>query len=282
MFKNVFFAGVILIAAGPWSASAEDAAPAVPAPPVEPGPEACREAFTPELDAAVCAKFKVSPKCKSLEGETIPFYEKEGKSKTLKRILVFGQIHGDEADAGKLAARWIKRLDRIDPSNTWRILPRLNPDGFRLKTRANARGVDLNRNFPTTAWDQWALREWEKKYKKNPRRYPGAAGGSEPETQCAVESIADFRPDIVVSIHTPYGLLDFDGPKIRFPKFSSLPWHLLGQFPGSLGHYMWIDRGVPVLTVELSPSSLRTHLGEFERLQDLVSLLVPDRADPAF
>lgn len=28
------------------------------------------------------------------------------------------------------------------------ILPTMNPDGFSLKTRANANGIDLNRDFP--------------------------------------------------------------------------------------------------------------------------------------
>jgi len=47
-----------------------------------------------------------------------------------------------------------------------------------------------------------------------------------------------------------------------------LPWVSLGNFPGSLGRYMWIDRGVPVLTVELKQNGLK-HLEEFDRLQDV-------------
>jgi hypothetical protein len=235
----------------------------------------CRKNFGGILSPDACAKFSALPSCRSADGKLIPYYEKDGRGKDQQRILVFGQIHGDEYDAGKLAEEWIQRVDRISPHNTWRIAPRLNPDGDLLKTRTNAHGVDLNRNFPTKIWDKRAMLDWEHRYHKNPRRYPGPTGGSEPETRCAMALIEDFHPDIVVSIHTPYGILDFDGPKQHLPKFGALPWHMLGTYAGSLGHYEWVDNHIPVLTVELAPSSLQRYPKKFLRLQDLISLLVP-------
>ena len=62
------------------------------------------------------------------------------------RVLVVGCIHGDECAGVRIA----KRLRTGRPRSfldLW-ILPSLNPDGRAAHTRQNARGVDLNRNFP--------------------------------------------------------------------------------------------------------------------------------------
>lgn len=214
-------------------------------------------------------------KCVSALGSKIMHFNKEARVTGLKkRILVFGQIHGDEPQAGELAHHWIKRLERLSPSNHWRIVPLLNPDGTITKTRYNHNGVDLNRNFPTKDWEGNALHHWKTAQKSDKRRYPGPQGGSEPETNCAISHIDDFKPDIIVSIHTPYGLFDFDGPA-KSIKTNLLPWKRLGTFPGSLGRYMWDERNVPVLTIELRPNSLERNLKGFIEIQDRLSDLVP-------
>lgn len=216
--------------------------------------------------------------CSSHNQVAIEHFEKTStKNPTGKRILVFGLIHGDEVESEELANHWINRLSRLEPSNHWRILPSLNPDGKKLKTRGNANGVDINRNFPTKDWDEVALKHWNEKLKSNNRRYPGPSAGSEAETKCAIKHIEEFKPDVIVAIHTPYGLLDFDGPsekiKNKTVPFKSLPWRRLGTFTGSLGRYMWDEREVPVLTIELRPGSLKRNLAEFLWLQDQVSYL---------
>lgn len=211
--------------------------------------------------------------CQSRDGVSIGHFQKDSMKKTGKKILVFAQMHGDEPQAGELAQKWITRLEKISPSNTWRVLPLVNPDGTQLKTRMNANGVDLNRNFPTKDWEGIALKHWETKQKKDPRRFPGPHGGSEVETRCVMKHIDDFSPDIVVSIHTPYGQLDFDGPAHKKIKMKALPWMRLGTFPGSLGHYLWDERKTPVLTIELRVDSLKKHAHEFDYLQDQISFL---------
>lgn len=211
--------------------------------------------------------------CVSKEGVSIGHYQKDSSKPSGKNILVFAQFHGDEPQAGVLGQRWIERLERLSPSNTWRVLPLVNPDGTKLKTRMNANGVDLNRNFPTKDWEGVAQKHWETKQKKDPRRYPGPHGGSEVETQCVMKHIDEFKPHVVVSIHTPYGQLDFDGPFTKRIKMKALPWLRLGTFPGSLGHYLWDERKIPVLTIELRPDSLDKHASEFDFLQDQISYL---------
>lgn len=63
--------------------------------------------------------------------------------------------------------------------------------------------------------------------------------------------MAQFEPDLVVSIHAPYGVLDFDGPQPPPSRLGRLRLDQLGIFPGSLGHYGSVHLGLPVVTIEL-------------------------------
>jgi hypothetical protein len=228
-----------------------------------------------------CQKAESLRACASQEGRPIQHIDLVGKNgdviaKREQRILVFGLIHGDEPLSGRLALEWGKRLMEIEPRNAWRVVPLLNPDGLRRLTRMNARGVDLNRNFPTRDWDREAMKYWQASQRKDPRRFPGANAGSELETQCAIAQIKDFKPDFIVSIHTPYAVLDFDGPKMPFPAYRALPWRALGNFPGSLGRYMWRDNNLPVLTIEL-----KDRLVDPSAIQDIVGKLAIDASKRA-
>lgn len=219
---------------------------------------------------AACAQVKQIPSCVSEQGVPIFHFDKTARpdEKLPKKILVFSLVHGDEFSSGSVARSWMERLTVIEPRNHWRVVPVLNPDGLKNKTRYNARGVDINRNFPTSDWDQNALAYWKKHTKSDKRRYPGATANSEKETKCALAHIDDYKPDLILSIHTPYGVLDFDGPKIAPPKFE-IPWKNLGNYPGSLGRYMWVDQSKPTLTIELQGNGVVEKLERFDRLQDI-------------
>ena len=62
------------------------------------------------------------------------------------RLLVVGCIHGDECAGVRIADRL--RAGRPRGFLDLWIVPTLNPDGRAAHARQNARGVDLNRNFP--------------------------------------------------------------------------------------------------------------------------------------
>lgn len=219
-----------------------------------------------------CDRVQKLPKCMSREGRPIFHADFDSNDKRGKRILALGLIHGDEPLAGELTLEWSVRLAKLDKfRSTWRIIPILNPDGLIRKSRPNAAGVDLNRNFPTRDWNEEAKSYWEKSQKKSDRRFPGDTAASEPETKCVIAHIKDFKPDFIVSNHTPYRVLDFDGPKISFPKYKDLPWRALGNFPGSLGRYMWRDYQIPVLTVELGERMI-----DADALQDLIGTFAID------
>jgi hypothetical protein len=226
--------------------------------------------FDQETIRRICDKSDILPKCESVEGQPIFHYQSSSQFPEIaKKVLVLAVVHGDELEGGSVARRWIERLMSINSRNSWRIVPILNPDGMHRRTRMNARGVDINRNFPSDDWQKLALKWWDEKKDKDPRRYPGPGPASEPETRCAIRHINDFQPNFIVSIHTPYGVLDFDGPRISVPRFEGLPWVSLGTFPGSLGRYMWKDKKVPVLTVELKDASLLEKIDDVDFLQDV-------------
>ncbi len=179
------------------------------------------------------------------------------------RILLVGGIHGDEFSGVSIAFKWLNKLAKDYSSNTssiinnyhWRVIPILNPDGLLQgdgeSKRMNANDVDLNRNFPTEDWDEFAHKFWINKRGRDPRRFPGPEGGSEIETQWIVEQINEFNPHAVISIHAPYGIVDSDGP-IDPPKhLGPLQLKILGTYPGSMGRFVGVQKNIPMLTVEL-------------------------------
>lgn len=215
-----------------------------------------------------CLKRPWKFETRSIKGRPIPYMywgrghdnsapAKEGEPAP-KRVLIFGAIHGDEISAVSTVFRWIDFLDRVKADSflretTFMFFPLVNPDGFfsSPRTRTNAAGVDVNRNFGTKEWSEKALLYWKKKASADPRRYPGPKAQSEPETQMVEKAVEDFRPDLIISVHAPYKVVDHDGP-ISFPDLKSpLPVRTLGAYPGSLGTYAGIDRNIPVVTPEL-------------------------------
>ena len=176
------------------------------------------------------------------------------------KVLLLGGIHGDEFASVALVFDWIARTQAATASGqggaagvTWRIVPLVNPDGLLRApaTRVNARGVDLNRNFPTADWARAAQPYWVQHTKRDPRRFPGPKAMSEPETQWVQRQIEQFRPDLIVSVHAPYGLLDFDGPPPAPDRLGNLQLDPVGVYPGSLGNYGGLVKQVPVMTLEL-------------------------------
>lgn len=174
------------------------------------------------------------------------------------RVMLIGGIHGDELSAVSISFQWMKKLEseRLQPFH-WRVIPCANPDGLLLPeaTRTNGRGVDLNRNFATPDWDEKALDRWRKRTRYDPRRFPGSHAASEQETQWLTQQIREFRPDAIVSIHSPWGVLDYDGPLHPPQRFGYLRLQPLGIYPGSLGNYAGLVLRLPTITLELPHST---------------------------
>lgn len=196
----------------------------------------------------------------------------------LGRVLLMGGIHGDEYSTVSIVFKWMDKLNQYHSGLFhWKTTPLLNPDGLLKPGRAqrqNGRGVDLNRNFPSKDWDALALNYWEKRTQKNPRRYPGPHANSEAETQWFVDTIREFQPDVIIAVHAPYGLVDYDGPQTAPQQLGSLKLWRLGTYPGSLGNYAGVDLGIPVVTIELASAGVMPSKGEISAMWiDLVRWL---------
>jgi protein MpaA len=231
----------------------------------------------PNVSRALCEEARLTDSgARSVRGQ--PLYVRDVAPPDARlRVLVIGAIHGDELSSASVALHWIRLaqdpLVQMPQAVHWRFIPALNPDGLlaRPPRRVNASGVDLNRNFPTPNWERDAAIYWEKRVRKDPRRWPGPKPLSEPESRFVHAQMEEFRPQLIVSIHAPYGVLDFDGPSVPPSKLGRLYLDQVGIFPGSLGNYGGVHKGVPVVTVEL-PNSTRTPL-DSETRQMWIDLL---------
>ena len=191
--------------------------------------------------------------------------------------LILGAVHGDEPPTAYLLFKLAKYIHDNPSASVDKCIimaPIVNPDGFLAKPpqRFNSNGVDINRNFPTNDWNKDALLQWEKKAHKNKRYYPGQKAGSEQETKFQVALIKRFKPQKIVSLHSPLGFYDFDGPSTSLDSFeewlntvsreTDYPLKKFGIFPGSLGNYAGNERNIFTLTLEL-PSSEASKGEEF-------------------
>lgn len=172
------------------------------------------------------------------------------------RVMLIGGVHGDELSSVSIVFEWMNFLRaNHDGEFVWDVVPVMNPDGFfaAKATRTNANGVDLNRNMPTSDWSGSALHYWRERTQSAPRKYPGDSPGSEPETRWLVQEIDRFQPDMIVTVHAPYNLIDYDAPSRKNAprRFGRVKGGLLGTYPGSLGNYAGVKRGIPVVTIEL-------------------------------
>ena len=208
-------------------------------------------------------------------------YPPLGKRRPQARILLVGGTHGDELAAISIVFKWMHTLEKHHSGLFhWRINPLMNPDGALRKKhqRTNANGVDLNRNFTTPDGDDdAALEYWRIKTKKSARRYPGPFPLSEPETNWLHQEIRDFKPDVVIAVHAPYSLVDYDAPdrKNAPRKIGHLYKNLMGTYPGSLGSYAGVYLGVPVVTLELPHAGIMPTNRQIDRLwTDLVRWLI--------
>ena len=208
---------------------------------------------------------------KDLDIETIDweYYRKTPRNRPLifttfgkssKKVALFlAGVHGDESPPVYILlrlAQFLKKNPELYSNKMIVIAPLVNPGGFlsRPQTRTNSAGVDINRNFPTKNWRRSA----------RDRYHSGPYANSESETRFQIALMNRFKPTHIISIHSPLGCYDYDGPSsdldslvVWLRKVSwedGLPFRRYRVFPGSLGNYAGMERGIHTLTLEL-PSS---------------------------
>lgn len=121
-----------------------------------------------------------------------------------KKIVLFASMHGSEANTKTTLNRLISELEyysyRIPTNKTVIVIPTVNPDGIANKSRFNAHGVDLNRNFDSSTWISGTY--FQTHY------YPlggGTAPFSEPESVMLKNLVYRENPYLTISYHSAAG-----------------------------------------------------------------------------
>lgn len=198
---------------------------------------------------------EIESKINTKNGNEILLLKREPESKNYaKTILVIGVFHGDEKDGEYLINRYLYKKN--ETKNRLLFIPCLNPDGKEAGTRTNANGVDLNRNFPTKNWKLSDKNEY----------FGGTAPASEVETQFLIYIIEKYVPDLIITLHEPYCVVNYDGPaKEEAQKISEITGYKIEESigyptPGSFGTYCGIERKIPTITLELPENSEKENL----------------------
>jgi hypothetical protein len=168
---------------------------------------------------------------RSAEGREIPAYRNpeaaSGEPAAAGTTLLVAGTHGDERATITILESFIGRFleSRIIRAPVVAV-PLLNPDGYARDTRYNARGADINRNFPYN----WSADSEEP---------PGDSPLSEPEARLIHDFILDLRPARIVSLHWALAEIDADGAQSA--ELARAMWHSLDA-PNRLAYRLRTDR----------------------------------------
>jgi hypothetical protein len=119
-------------------------------------------------------------------------------------MVLLATMHGNEGAPARILTALMKGPE-VHGIDLW-VVPTYNPDGLAAGTRKNARGVDLNRNFPY----QW--RDLDGSYESGPRP------ASEPETKAVMTFLGEVRPRRILSFHQPLYGVDTDTKRPAFAR----------------------------------------------------------------
>ncbi len=184
-----------------------------------------------------------------------------------QRIVVLSSLTGNsEATVAlieKLAG--VIAFDELTPVQLSVLVVRTpNPDGLADRTLTNSRGVDLNRNFPSS------------RFTASPRRETGEKPGSEPETRALIQLLNQFNPTLVVHVVESRSLRGTIRSDDHFPR-EFLPQYDSARFDqvykaGSLAGYVHETMKCSFAEVEL-PSEFTVSSEEDALLQLMISIL---------
>src|SRR6476646_2358976 len=178
---------------------------------------------------------------------------------TAAEILILAAIHGDEAETTVVVSEALRCLPRGELQAA--VILCGNPDGTLRGTRGNARGVDLNRNFPTSNWSPDPV--FYKSRANDARDIALTTGehpASEPETTALLALLERWKPRAVVSLHSALACVDDAGASHlgrQLADRSALPFptEIGYPTPGSMGTWAG-ERGLNLVTLELEDASL--------------------------
>jgi hypothetical protein len=172
---------------------------------------------------------------RSTEGRRIVAVRR-GRADAPVRLLVSGSTHGTEPAGHAIVAR-LRKMRPPEGVQVWTVRT-FNPDGAARGTRQNARGVDLNRNFPY---------RWRAGGRPFDTYYPGPRAASEPETRAQMRLIRRLRPDLSIHYHQALQLVDLTsgaapGLVREYSSRTGLPARRLPYYRGTATS--WQNRGL--------------------------------------
>lgn len=165
-----------------------------------------------------------------------------------RNVLILGGVHGDETEgvvAGNGLITYMR--ENFNLRLNLYVIPQFNVDGVLSKTRGNLRGVDLNRNLPTSDWSPNIA---------TPRYHPGSASCSENENIALVSFIEEKQFDFIYSLHSWKPMLNINGDARKVAEvIAARTGYIIDEdigypTPGSLGSY-GLEKNIPVLTYEI-------------------------------
>ena len=194
---------------------------------------------------------------RSVVGRPIKVYRSSESAESW--IYLLGGVHGDEIEGIYVLEHL---MDWIGEDGKWEgdgiAIPVLNVDGHAAKRRTNARGVDLNRNLPSSSWCGDS---------RGPQYVPGPRPLSEPENVFLDDLFQRYPPRLIMSFHSWKPFLNYNGNCRKIAEFlgsynnydvcSDIEGH---PTPGSLGEYGPEVYDCPVLTLEFPRVSSRVSL----------------------
>lgn len=164
--------------------------------------------------ASADAVFETLVLGRSVQGRPLRAFHLADPEVTAPRrtVVLFSTMHGNEG-ATRAILDALRTGPRIHGVDLW-VVPTYNPDGLAARSRRNAHGVDLNRNFPY----DWA--ELDGSYESGPRP------ASEPETRAMMRFLRQVDPDYVLSFHQPLHGVDTDNERPGFSRKVARTLHL--------------------------------------------------------
>ncbi|WP_019877793.1 DUF2817 domain-containing protein [Sporichthya polymorpha] len=176
-----------------------------------------------------------------------------GEANAARTVVLLGVMHGSERAPGLTLRRLRDTAQTVTRVDLW-VIPVLNPDGAATGRRANARGVDLNRNFP---------HRWSRSVSG-----AGRTAASERETKAIMRFLDRVDPDVVVSLHQPFAAVDTSVNKGRglaraLSRELKLPRRDIdcgGPCRGTLTGWFNATHAGEAITVEFGPRPARNYL----------------------
>lgn len=141
----------------------------------------------------------------SIEGR--PLYTVTKPAPGRPKVHMNATVHGSERVTTDVLMGWLIAIQDESLPVELVIMPLVNPDGVLRKWKANARGVDLNDQFPAF-WDEERQRRGI--FEPGPLNYGGEAPLTEPEAIALYKLTMSQSFAMVVSIHAHGGELYYN------------------------------------------------------------------------